>query len=76
VYHVKNNSRLYRNRMIPRAKLSIFEKLNHILHFAKPSPDILEKSEAVFMKCTNNCTTLKTTIKSDHQGLTLNRSPN
>jgi hypothetical protein len=28
------------------------------------------------MKCTNNCTTLKTTIKSDHQGLTLNRSPN
>ncbi len=74
-YHVINNTRLYRNRMIPRAKLSIFEKLDEILHFAKPSLDTLEKSEAIFMKCTNNSTTLKTTIKGDHQGLILNRSP-
>jgi hypothetical protein len=61
--------------MIPRAKLSTFEKLDEILHFAKPSLDTPEKSEAIFTKCTNNCTTLKTTIKGDHQGLILNRSP-
>jgi hypothetical protein len=74
--HVKINTGLYRNRMIPRAKLSIFWKAWQILHFCKASLDTLEKSEAVFMKCTNNCTTLKTTIKGDHQGLMLNSSPN
>jgi hypothetical protein len=51
--------------MIPRAKLSIFEKLDEILHFAKPSLDTLEKSEAVFMKCTNTSVEDMVTIEED-----------